>query len=215
MICPVEGSSRIAGHREPSFGTQRDALSRAPCTMKRFFRTVLVSRYRLLLRLWWPILRRCHAEAKTKRVLLCVDTPLRADYADENARLIRDDPRLATWMTGPTNAGFPSSALRELAGKSRHRCVPYWVARAQWWDQIIFADYRAADRFHPDVRKVLVNHFLGGGKIIGGKEYRFERKLSHLGRPLFTSILEASHAARQRAITAQPVLANHVRVVGD
>ncbi len=138
-----------------------------------------------------------------------------AEYADDAAAFIRHDPRVELWITGPNAGLFGPCLERELAEELGYRYLPYVRARARWWDLIIFAEYRAVDRFHPDIRKVLVNHFLGGGKIISGKEYRFERDMSHWGRPLFASIFEASAAERDRTVAAYPALAPYLCMVGD
>lgn len=183
--------------------------------MKRRIRTIVVTPYRVLLALWWLILGRIHRPSPVKRVLICVESRLMAEYANDAAQFIRHDPRVELWLTGPRARVIGQCLERELAAEHGYRYVSYIRARAMWWDLMVFAGYRAADRFHPGIRKVLVNHFLGGGKIISGKEYRFQRKMWHWGRPLFTSIFEASAKERDRAIAADPSLAPHVCLVGD
>jgi hypothetical protein len=148
-------------------------------------------------------------------VLLCVDSRLMAEYTNDAAQFVKQDPRVDIWLTGPTARLIGGCLERELAAELGYRYVPYALARAQWWDLMIFADYRASDRFHPDIPKVLVNHFLGGGKILYGKEYRFERKMWHWGRPLFVSIFEASVEAADRTIASDPRLAPYIRFMGD
>ena len=140
-------------------------------------------------------------------MLVCVESRLMAEYADDAVNFIRQNRRIELWLTGPHARILGRCLERELAAELGYRYVSYFQARMAWWDLIVFAEYRAADRFHPDVPRVLVNHFLGGGKILGGKEYRFARKLWHWGRPLFNSIFEASAAERDRAIAADPALA--------
>jgi len=190
-------------------------LSPSEISMKRSLRTILVAPFRLLLEFWWPILARTHRRCAKKRVLLCADSRLMVEYASDAAKFIRDDPRVTIALTGPAAKLFGRCMLRDAAAELGYRYVPYVLARAQWWDLIIFAEYRAADRYHPDIPKVLVNHFLGGGKIISGKEYRFQRDLTHHGRPLFASIFEASEAERDRAVASDPSLADKLRIVGD
>jgi len=181
----------------------------------RFFRTLLVTPYRLALRAWWLQLGKGPHVSEKRDVLLCAETEMMATYADAAAKLIADQAGVLIWLTQPPSPGMKSGALRGLAESMGHRFVSYALARAQWWDLIIFPEYRAADRFHPDIPKVLVNHFLGGGKIIDGKEYRFERSLEHLGRPLFRRIFDASFSSRDRAVAGDPALKDVITVVGD
>lgn len=181
----------------------------------RTLRNLVVSPYRWLLRGLWAVQRPPRNPQRGRRVLLCAETEMMASYANAAAQLVADEPLVETYFTQAPSAGMSSEALRPLAEQLGHRYVPYWKARMQWWDLIVFPEYRAADRFHPDAPKVLVNHFLGGGKMINGKEYRFERELVHMGRPMFRKIFDASYASRERAIAADPKLAEQIVVVGD
>ena len=181
----------------------------------RALRNLVATPYRLLLRGIWFLRQPPSNLNRRRKVLLCAETEMMASYANAAAQLIADDFLVDTFFTQAPSRGMKSDALRPLAERLGHFFVPYWKARMRWWDLIVFPEYRAADRFHPDAPKVLVNHFLGGGKIINGKEYRFERELVHLGRPLFRKIFDASYASRERAIAADPRLEEQVVVVGD
>lgn len=181
----------------------------------RTLRNLVVSPYRWLLRGLWALQRPPRNPQRRRRVLLCAETEMMTSYANAAAQLVAEEPQVATYFTQAPSAGTASDALRPLAQELGHNFVPYWKARMQWWDLIVFPEYRAADRFHPDAPKVLVNHFLDSGKIINGKEYRFERELVHLGRPLFRKIFDASYVSRDRAIAGDPQLEDQIVVVGD
>jgi len=183
--------------------------------MNQTLRTILVTPYRWLLRLWWPILNMIRRDRTVKRVLICANNRLMAEYANEAVQFVKHDRRVSTFMTGPEFRLFDKGWIGELAALLKHKYVSYFSARLRWWDLIVFADYQSAERFHPDTRKVLVNHFLGGGKIINGKEYRFNRRMTYQGRPIFTSIFEASEVAAERAIASNPEVAPLLRIVGD
>ena len=183
--------------------------------LRRSLGTVLFFPYRLLLRLWWRVLPRIRCQHHCKRVLLCPANDLMAEYVGRVAGLVRKDDRLAFHLTAPIKHVVPGSGGPTLARNLGVPHVRYMVARFLWWDLIIFASSASGSQFHPRIPKILTNHSIAAGKILGGVDAIYGPSLLHDGQCMFTTIFEAGRAVRDDAVRNNPCLEGHVAVVGD
>ena len=182
--------------------------------LRRLLGIVLFSPYRFSLRLWWRVLPRIRRRRRHKRVLLCPANDLMAEYIGPVAGLVRKDDRLSFHLAAPIKHMVPGSGPA-LARKMGVPHVPYLKARFQWWDLIIFASSASGGQFHPDIPKILTNHSIAAGKILGGVDAIYGPSLLRDGQCIFASIFEPGWAVRDNAVRNNPSLEGHIAVVGD
>ena len=185
--------------------------------LRRFFRTLLVFPYRLVLLCWWPILGLTHQPQTKKHILFCFASEMMLPHACHVADLIRDDPRFDVCFAAHSVVRQSDTTGKELADKLGVRHVTYTSARLRWWDLIFYPEHIGADQFHPGIDKVHIQHGYDSGKLFGGKDLRYDPRkvLDKNGQPKHTRIFESSLVTRNKAVAQCPVLKDRIAVVGD
>jgi hypothetical protein len=186
--------------------------------MKRFLRTIVVAPYRLVLRLWWPLLQRMKHSTIPRRVLICVVNDLMAAHVAVVVDLFRSDSQIKCYVTSPSGTRTADTSLSAISNRLRVPAVNYALSRFKWWDLIIFAEHRGVDQFHPATRKLMIQHGYDSGKLFDGEDIRYGRRSMYRadnGEPRYDKIFECSSATAQTAVREDSRLANRIAVVGD
>ena len=186
--------------------------------MKRFLRTILVSPYRLLLRLSWPFLERRKYPFTPRRLLVCVVNDLMAAHVAPIVDPLRSDDRIRWHATAPSGTVHAGTSLTAISHRLKIPVVNYAISRFQWWDLIVFAEHRGVDQFHPAIRKVMIQHGYDSGKLFDGEDIRYGPRSmyrSDNGQPRYVKVFESSLATCRKAIGEDPGLADCIAVVGE
>ena len=150
-----------------------------------------------------------------RRVLLVAHTPLSARYVNSHYEVMRGDPRLAFAATqAPDDFGAGVGQVMRGMGVP---ILPLERAATMEWDMSLCGTHYLPDVITRVKKSVLIQHGLGGGKVVNGEDYSYGPRLALRsdGRPRYDLMLEASEATRRRAVAGCPELEGVIRVVGD